>query len=187
MPRSFIGWSIPSELREQIGSTAGVLKHELPAASWTRPETFHVTFAFLGEQPESLLSALGDALTESMKTIPTARTAIGTAGFFPSPERPRVGWLGVADQSTLRRIAEAVREVVTSAGIELDKKPFHAHLTLARLKSRWRSSDVNRFLSAWNHVQSTPLIVDSVTLFESHLGLGGAKHHPRIVAHCRPY
>lgn len=185
MPRLFIGWPLPPDLRERIEGTTEQLRANLPAASWTRPGTYHLTFAFLGEQPESMFRPVGEALAHNVGTVPPAHALIGEPGFFPSRHRPRVGWLGMADGFALDKIAEAVRSAVLATGIQLDVKPFHAHLTLLRVRARWSSSDVDLFLSAWEGLQGTPLLVDSVTLFESRLGPGGAKHIPRVVADCR--
>lgn len=185
MPRTFVGWSFPTRLRDEIGRTAAALREKLPAASWTRSETYHLTFAFLGEQNEESLARLVDALVPTLREVPAARSVIGDAGFFPSGHRPRVGWLGLGRPEGVTEIAEAVRRVLVAERTEFDPKPFHPHLTIARPKTRWNRSDVETFLAAWQPLRGRPLLVDAVTLFESRLGSGGARHIPRVVATLR--
>ncbi|MBW3670825.1 MAG: RNA 2',3'-cyclic phosphodiesterase [Acidobacteria bacterium] len=184
MPRTFLGWSVPADLREQAGRIAATLRAELPRAAWTRPETYHLTFAFLGDQDDEALARLGSALVSSIRSLPSARSSVGDAGFFPSARRARVGWLGLIDHESVENIAQVIRAVLATEGISFDDKPFHPHLTIVRPKTRWSQGDVERFIEAWKTLRGHPLLVDSVTLFESRQGAGGAIHVPRVVAKC---
>lgn len=184
MPRTFIGWPLPEELRLRLEIVTTRLRKELPHGSWTRPETYHITFAFLGDQSESTIERLADEITTLFRTVSPARVSIGEAGFFPSPRRPRVGWLGLADFEPVEEIARLTRVLLVRERVEFDQKPFKPHLTLVRPKGRWSRDDVDRFVSSLDQFRGDPILVDSVTLFESRLGSGGARHVPRVVADC---
>lgn len=180
MPRTFIGWSLPDDLRDDIGRVVSRLREGLPNASWTRPDTYHMTFAFLGEQDEERLARIEEELTGALQSIVPARAEIGSAGVFPSASRPRVGWLGARPPEPIGRISDAVRQGLKTAGVTFDDKPFHPHVTLVRPKTRWTRRDVEQFVNAWGSLEGHLLLVDSVTLFESRLGSGGARHVSRL-------
>jgi 2'-5' RNA ligase len=50
--RLFIAISFPESELRAISDRVSMVKTKLPPASWVRPETQHLTFAFLGEQQE---------------------------------------------------------------------------------------------------------------------------------------
>ena len=185
MPRLFIGWPLSDETKRSVGATAQSLKPDLPRASWTRPETYHLTFAFLGDQREDDVDHLGRALVEMAGNAPPIEISLGAAGFFPDVRRPRVGWLGLEPVQPVETMAAAVRRAVSSLDLEYDEKPFHPHLTIVRPKARWGRSETERFLYAWDEKTGTPLLVDSITLFESRLGPGGATHVARATVPLR--
>jgi RNA 2',3'-cyclic 3'-phosphodiesterase len=178
MPRLFAGWKLPREVGDAVGNAVAPLRERLPAASWTRPESYHITFAFLGDQPEERVRQIGDAIETSLDGIPAASTALGVPGFFPSARRPRVGWISFEPAAAVETIGVAVRGALTDLDADL-ARPFRAHLTLARVKQRWSRDDVEHFRSALSSLEGIPLLVDTVVLFESHLGRGGARHEVR--------
>jgi RNA 2',3'-cyclic 3'-phosphodiesterase len=178
VPRLFAGWKLPREVGEAVGHAVAPLRERLPAASWTRSESYHITFAFLGDQPEERVRQIGDSIEASLAGIRAASTALGVPGFFPSERRPRVGWISFEPAEPLEMIGTAVRTSLAELGCDL-AKPFRPHLTLARIRSRWRSADVELFRRSLRSLEGIPLLVDKVVLFESHLGAAGARHEAR--------
>ncbi|MGH7488773.1 MAG: 2'-5' RNA ligase family protein, partial [bacterium] len=92
--RLFIAISFPEPELRAIGDRMAMVKSKLPPASWVRPETQHLTFAFLGEQPESLLPALSTTVEASLSIVPRFQAHLRGSGFFPNPRHARVGWVG---------------------------------------------------------------------------------------------
>jgi 2'-5' RNA ligase len=59
------------------------------------------------------------------------------AGAFSSWNRPSVLWLGLHPKEGLKKIAEDIdRSLHENIGLELEKRDFRAHLTVARYRSR---------------------------------------------------
>ncbi|HEY8848383.1 MAG TPA: RNA 2',3'-cyclic phosphodiesterase, partial [Thermoanaerobaculia bacterium] len=132
--RLFIASTFPEEILRALNERLASVKPKLPAASWVRPETQHLTFAFLGEQEDSLLESLGTRVRAALVPIAGFDAALRGCGFFPNARRARVGWVGVEPEERFRDIARAVRDAVQSSGIELDHADFKAHLTLMRIR-----------------------------------------------------
>ena len=71
---------------------------------------------------------------------------LGGGGAFPSERRAKVVWLGVVEGTDLLAdLAGAVGALLAPLGHEPEDRPFHAHLTLARLG---RPSDARAVVAA---------------------------------------
>ncbi|HEX6099025.1 MAG TPA: RNA 2',3'-cyclic phosphodiesterase [Thermoanaerobaculia bacterium] len=176
--RLFIAAHFPEEILRDLNLRVGPLKSRLPAASWVRPETQHLTFAFLGEQPEALIETIAAPLTAALGAIPRFDGRLRASGFFPNPRRARVGWVGLEPESGFEQIARAVRTVVTKNGVTLDGGEFKPHLTLMRMRDPWPPASIELFTKSLRDYESAPFTVSEVTLFSSTLNPRGAIHTP---------
>lgn len=178
MPRLFIAAPLPESTKRQIELVIAPLRQRLPLASWTRAESFHLTFAFLGEQDEAIVDPLGDELSRHLRDQVGFEVVVAGCGFFPSPRRPRVAWVGLRPEAELQRMAQGVREALRARNVEFDRKAYVPHLTLARLRERWSNRHVRKFMGALEEFSSEPARVDSVILYKSQLSPKGAIHTP---------
>jgi 2'-5' RNA ligase len=174
--RLFIASSFPEPVVRDLNERVNAIRSRLPAASWARPETQHLTYAFLGEQPETLVTTLLPALTEHLGKLPRFAATLDGAGFFPNPRRARVGWVGLLPEQNFSDIARTVRSVVTSAGVTLDRADFKPHLTMMRMRDGWPPSSIDLFTRTLSHYRSEPFTMDHVTLYASELNPKGAIH-----------
>ena len=144
---------------------------------WMKPDQMHLTVAFIGSvDPERTAKIV--AAGEPPIAIAPFGISFGGVGVFPPRGAPRVLWLGVeAGAETLVRVQQVVAGRLASAGVELEARPFHPHVTLARWKES-RSADGRRIQDA--NIGSSPIHtnVDAVTLFESRPGPGGSVYTP---------
>lgn len=131
--RLFIAILIPSDLMEALGRLQAQLKAQLPepALRWVAPENFHFTLLFLGEQPEERLPAIESAMRMAAQQAPPFEVSLSGLGVFPSWRRPQVLWVGAnSGAEPMGKVAAVLeRQLVGKAD-----KPFHAHVTLARIK-----------------------------------------------------
>jgi RNA 2',3'-cyclic 3'-phosphodiesterase len=174
--RLFIASAFPEEILRVLNERLASVKPKLPAASWVRPETQHLTFAFLAEQGESLIESLATHVRAALAPIARFDAVLRGCGFFPNARRARVGWVSVEPEERFCDIARAVRHAVQSSGIELDRADFKAHLTLMRIRDRWPPPAIETFENALRDFRSAPFAVDRVTLFSSRLSPKGAIH-----------
>ena len=174
--RLFIAATFPAEVLRDLNVRIARLKPRLPPASWVREETQHLTFAFLGEQPESLVETIAAPLTTSLGALPRAEARMRGVGFFPNPRRARVGWVGLEPERPFQEIAQAVRTVVTRHGVTLDGGDFKPHLTLMRLREGWPPASIDLFCKSLRDFESEPFELNEVTLFSSQLNPKGAIH-----------
>jgi 2'-5' RNA ligase len=176
--RLFLATHFPGEVLRDLNSRLTPVRSRLPAASWVREETQHLTFAFLGEHPETLVERLGAPLEAALSAIPRFEARVRGCGFFPNPRRARVGWAGLDPEQNFVNVARAVREVVTQNGVELDGGDFKPHLTLMRMRDPWPPASIDLFNRTLRDYCSEPFALGSVTLFSSQLNPKGAIHTP---------
>jgi 2'-5' RNA ligase len=103
--------------------------------------------------------------------------AVEGLGVFPDVRAPRVLWVGLADQGeALRRLAADVETALEAIGFAAETKPFHPHLTLARIKER--SREAGRALAAGGMLEQAAPVgsvdVGAVAVMKSELRPSGA-------------
>ena len=131
--RIFVGLDIPEQTRTAIACYMDRLRNFAPDVRWVRPESFHITLKFIGEQSPDKVEQIKKALS----VIKASRfdIAFRETGFFPSAKRPRVFWVGIHAPDDLVKLAAAVDHAVALVGVPLEKNPFKPHLTLSRAGS----------------------------------------------------
>ncbi|HEY2093553.1 MAG TPA: RNA 2',3'-cyclic phosphodiesterase [Thermoanaerobaculia bacterium] len=176
--RLFIATTFPRDVLADVNDRIARVRSKLAAASWVRPETQHLTFAFLGDQDDSLVDALAPRVEERLVSAKKFEARLNGSGFFPNPRHARVAWVGVTPPEAFIGVADGVRAAVKDAGVELDNAEFKPHLTLCRIRDRWPPACVEAFNGALRDYESAPFTVDRVTLFSSRLDPSGAVHTP---------
>lgn len=174
--RLFIATHFPEAVLRDLNETVARVRPRLPAAAWVKQEVQHLTFAFLGEQHESLIDKLSPSLESALAAIPKIEASLHGCGMFPNARHARVGWIGLDPEAPFAAIARVVRDIVTRAGVELDRADFRPHLTLMRMRDPWPPASIDLFQRSLRDFSSEPFAVDAVTLFSSTLNPNGAVH-----------
>jgi 2'-5' RNA ligase len=176
--RLFVATTFPVDVLVDVNERVARMRSRLPPAAWVRPESQHLTFAFLGEHDAAVADSVGEGIEEGLAQLPAFETRLQGSGFFPNSRHPRVGWIGVTPAERFQEIADAVRTKVRAAGVSLDGADFKAHLTLCRIRDHWPPASIEVFQSAFAKFESAPFIMGTVTLFASELRPTGAIHTP---------
>ena len=146
------------------------------AAGWSDrlvvPENWHITLRFLGWTDEAQRDRIVHSLDEADLPSPF-RIRFGSLGAFPRERRATVTWIAVeSGNDELERLAVAAEEAALTAGFAPEDRPFHPHLTVGRVRP---PIDVTARVEQFAPCR-VAMAVDRVTLFESHLGRGGARY-----------
>lgn len=178
--RLFVAIELPDDVKQQIAARVAAVQDQLPTASWGKPETYHVTLAFIGTQEGSVVGAIESQLQSHVRGG-RFNVEVRGAGFFPNAKRARVAWVGLAPAEPLARLATQVREALRRVNVPFDEKPFKPHLTIARLKAPWQLVDTELLVKAFDDLDAG-FDVHEVTLFASQLSPKGATHRKLGVA-----
>jgi 2'-5' RNA ligase len=134
--RLFVGLRVGPAARAPLAREAARWAREDAALRPTPEPDLHLTLAFLGATAPSRVPALGAALAPiAARHAPLPVSYLGL-GAFPSRQRAHVLWVGVESEpaSALALLAGDVHGALRTLGMRLEERPFHAHVTLARVR-----------------------------------------------------
>ena len=181
--RLFVAATIDPQVAQAISECSSQLRrraHTLaPRAriTWTHADRVHITIRFIGETDDQRGVGIAHALSGALDVERFAITIEGL-GTFPPRGAPRVLWAGIGDgRESLAKLERDVSAKLASCGIEVEDRPYHPHLTLARVREAAGLS-----AGAWLREAGEPRFgvspVDAITLFQSRLLPGGPEHSP---------
>ena len=166
MMRAFVGILIPPEITRMLTGVQVGLKH----GRLVPPENFHITLAFLGEQPEPVIEDVHTLLDGiHPEEIELNIEGLGVFG----GEKPRLLFAEIVPNKALSALRKRVRTAAREAGIELEHSRYHPHVTLARFGSGLVGPDVidlQQFISARMARTKGAFTAQGFSLFESRLG-----------------
>lgn len=186
--RCFIALKLPDAFKERLAEVPRRLDGLFPGARWVRPESFHVTLAFLGEID-------GPAL-ECAKLAVRAAAGAGPfdfdfSGLLCLPERGNPRVLALKAEKGDRECARihgivnrALFQAARDRGLESlnpewpDGRALRVHVTLARAGGRPFPRNV---AEAWERIRTdarAPCRVSQCILYRSDLRPDGARYMP---------
>lgn len=173
--RTFIAVNLEPTIRDSIADAIRLFPVENPPWRWTRRETWHITLKFLGEVSGTDLPAIERGLELVCARHGGFKLELGAFGGFPGLGRPRVLFFSASNGADrLAGLAADVnRTLFEQAGIAEETRRFHAHVTLARIKTRLPRHVTDR-LAAVPALENAVQQVTAVDLMSSELRPGGA-------------
>jgi 2'-5' RNA ligase len=135
--RVFCAIELPTSLREKLAQHIRRLRRAVPQvrASWSRPDNIHLTVKFLGEIHKSQVPKVSKAVELAAQNFSAFDIVAERTGVFPTTGPPHVVWIGATDLAgKLARLHNRVEDECAAADFPKDKRRFHPHLTLARLR-----------------------------------------------------
>jgi len=157
------------------------LAPRLPRASWTRPESWHLTLRFLGEISEEAADRFAAHLDAAAANVLGGDLRASGPALLPSRGRPRVLGVDFEREGAAETLVEAARAAEAAAravGCDPVERPFRPHVTLARLRDPWPKPAVEEAARAVREWTFPTWRVRSMVLYRSRLDPAGAVHTP---------
>lgn len=123
--RLFIALDLPGQVKAALREDAAWLRKYCDG-HFTPEENYHLTLAFLGEQPEVRVDDAVAAM-DACAVTPFSVT-LGGLGQFENG----VLWRGIEESGDLLRLQQALTAQLCHRDFHLEQRPFRPHLTLAR-------------------------------------------------------
>jgi 2'-5' RNA ligase len=160
---------IASDLSRALAGAGGA------DVSWVRPENMHLTIRFLGETAPERARELAVAFAAPLST-PAFDLRFSGVGTFPPRGPARVIWIGITEgHEALAALHSEVEDRLVAHGIEREGRPFRAHLTLGRVRTRLRPGAA-AIIGAAAADALPASAARELTLFESRLSPHGATY-----------
>jgi 2'-5' RNA ligase len=170
--RLFVGITAPDEWKRVLTDwrrkTQPRFSHSF--AKWTSEANLHLTLRFFGSVEETELPKLADELLKAAQASTKFSLIPDEFGCFPNPSRPRILWLGFRGQiDNLLQLESTLRQATAQFGQPPEDRPFHPHLTLARLKEPTHKdrNEIAELLSTHRHLDVRPWNVNTFELIRS--------------------
>ena len=182
--RLFIALNLPAELRARIADDVLTpLRAQLPGVRWVREETLHITLAFLGERGEAEAREAHAVVQEVAASHDPFRVSLTGLGVFPSPARPRVVCLGLADPAAVHELYRDLERERARLGIPVEERAYHPHVTLGRVPPHSGREVRDTLAPALKAVQfEAPVTFSSLDLMRSELTPKGPRYTVMLVA-----
>ncbi|MFI5958489.1 RNA 2',3'-cyclic phosphodiesterase [Cryptosporangium sp. NPDC051539] len=131
--RLFVAVLPPPEALGHLSTAIEGLHVVRAGAGLEPPERWHLTAVFLGETADDRLETICARLAEGAAAGRPATLALAGGGHFGET----VLWTGVdGELDALVRTVRALRRHLRQARVELERRPYRPHLTLARPRAR---------------------------------------------------
>lgn len=166
MTRTFLAADVDDAVLDGAASVAAALPLR---CRWVKREVMHCTIRFFGDVDDERLArlvAIVPGLLSARSDAPAVRVTQVDA--FPDRRRARVLVLPLEDDGTLAAVHAEIEEHAEALGFERERRPYRAHLTLARFRE---PTDVRKTLA--DVAPSFAGRVPSITLYASTLGKDG--------------
>jgi 2'-5' RNA ligase len=176
--RLFCAVELPPEVRAKAARYITRLREAAPnaRASWDREEKLHLTLKFFGDTEEERVEQLKDALERAASAINSFELALEGTGAFPPSGLPRVLWLGVKDSSQqLIRLHQRIEDECERHGFTRERKRFHPHLTIARLRSHDGAKQIASLHKSMEF-ETEAFSVTQIVLIKSDLSPQGSRY-----------
>lgn len=169
MPRLFAAIALPEEI-------AGALSRRqagLPGARWRPVDHLHITLAFYGEVAPRAADDLAAELSRAA-VAPFELELAGTGAFGDAHQTDAI-WAGVAPSEPLNVLAGRCRAAGERAGINIEKRVYRPHVTLAYLRGA-QPDRIGAWMTGHNLLASPPFRVDRFGLWSSVLTHEGSRY-----------
>jgi 2'-5' RNA ligase len=168
--RLFLALPLPETVRRLLHA----LTDRSPLVRWTPEPQLHITLRFLGDVSDEETSPLLERLrTVSVRSFPLTVEGVGA---FPPKGAPRVLWVGVGPgHPRLHQLRQRVDDAVLGAGVPMDVRTFHPHVTLGRCLDR-ATAEASRWLRTHQEFAGPTFAVEAFELYASELHALGAIH-----------
>lgn len=168
--RLFVVVEIPEEIQKKFMELQDKLKKADADVGWVAPGNFHITLKFIGAIDEEKIDAVTHRVKDAVAHINSFDISYIGIGVFPTEKNPRVLFVDVADpDKALAKIHEELDSQLMALDIEYKNRPFEAHLTLGRVKTRKNVKKLLEILDSYNSFNFGPEHVTQIVLMKSTL------------------
>lgn len=174
--RCFIAIELPNTVKSSLVRLQDELKKCGADVRWVNPDNIHLTLKFLGSIKEELVKKILDAMKKVCGNYNSFNLAIKGIGMFPGPKSPRVLWLGIENNGTLKALQTDIDGEIAGLGFEREEREFRAHLTLGRFRSSIGKEKLFDAVDLHKKDSFGTISVSFTSLMRSDLNPDGARH-----------
>jgi 2'-5' RNA ligase len=172
--RLFFALATPETVRAQIVPLMHALQDSGADVKWEPASKLHCTVKFLGDTGSDLFEPLKEKASQVTSSCPVLAVRYRGLGCFPSPRDPRIVWAGMEETSgSLANMHRSLEAALEELGFEPERRAFHPHITLGRVRGRRNLTDLIRLLESLT-LECEPALLTEMLLMRSQLHPSGS-------------
>lgn len=184
--RCFVAIDLPQQVKarlSQLQQAMGGLDRDV---RWMKPDQIHLTVKFLGEIPDRRINDVCRILSQLAASFIPFELQVGGTGVFPTRGPARIIWAGIVSPPTaLLGFQDRCEEAFCLLDVAREDRPYHPHLTIARVRAGQRAADIIRqVVGAHTRWTAGSFMVHEIVLYQSLLDRSGPTYVPLCRAHC---
>ena len=187
--RTFIAIDLEPEIKKTLSALIDELDKGHKNIRWVRHEGMHLTLKFLGEIGGEKVPEIVNVLKTISKEYDSVPLNFrgkesysfslkfkGTGSFPPGMKNPRVLWIGIEEEETLTALQTLLEKELDKLGFPKERRKFHAHLTLGRVKSLFNIKETLSLLEKYRDRNFGEMKATKISFIQSTLRPTGAEY-----------
>ena len=166
--RAFLAIDLDDDLKPKINKIMREFKQIDAKIKYVELLNLHLTLKFFGDIDTDGLEVLEEAIANVVSEFEPFTIKLAGCGAFPNTNRIRVIWVGIEDDSVIRKLHDRLDKEFVKLGLEGDKK-FSTHLTLGRMKSPKNKDKIKSVIEEFETVEIGEMSVERISLKKSTL------------------
>lgn len=137
-------------------------------------ENLHFNIKFFGDRTEYELQKISAVTSAAVKDRKQFEVELAGMGVFPNQDFVRVVWIGVrSGEEQMVELAQTLDKIYSSIGIAQEQRPFQAHITLCRVRSKKNIEQLREKITASKDRVIGRMLVNELVLYGSELTPSG--------------
>jgi 2'-5' RNA ligase len=172
--RAFLAFEISAPVKEYLQGVVRVMASRVTGVRWVKSEDRHITVKFFGEIEEAMAKSIREKLSGLESKFGPFEATIKGVDAFPNKRRVRVIVVALEKGVDIAKtIFHDIEDVLSTLGIEGEKRDFTPHITLGRRKEP--APLLERDIPGLDEMS---FVIDRLVLFRSTLTPQGAIYAP---------
>jgi RNA 2',3'-cyclic 3'-phosphodiesterase len=165
MIRLFIALKIPLQIKEEIVNLRREFLPGIVNYKWEQLDKIHLTLKFIGDVKEDLVNEIINKIS-FINECKKFECGLDKLDFFYRNSKPSIFFLRLQMEERINALVALLNNELVKLNIPLEKKEFHPHVTLLRIKGY---EDIQLLKKMSESVLNTKFIADEIALYKSRL------------------
>lgn len=167
MIRLFIALKIPLNIRKEIVNLTSGFLPDYDKYKWEQIDKVHLTLKFIGDVKEDLVNRIKEKIS-FMNGVRKFECGLDKYDFFYRNKKPSVFFVKLQMEDRMNQLVLKLNDELESLGILREKKEFHAHLTLLRIKGNEDLAPLMKLTESGIELKDK-FTADEIALYQSRL------------------
>jgi len=170
LPRIFLAALLPDHIKKYINRVLLNADESFSGVRWEKSKKIHLTLKFVGSVNDKTKDDILSKVNNIAKNTQSMSLRFSHIDAFPDLIRPRVIVLRMGNSNELDDFVTSIEHELFEIGIEKEKRKFTPHITIGRIKKRFRIKE--KALK----IDKKEFVIDQITVVKSELKKEGSEY-----------